>query len=683
MRLIAILLGAGLLFAAPVADTGLRFLSGRAALAAFDRMRAANDGISAGQISFDPSFDSSFDPWRGTLRVDNLVLRAQALTIRIGHLTYARKAGGSWLVSAALAQQNDAKTHDLSSAILDAARTAAQAGTISAEDIVIESADATYKIPRIEVAGTDLDEDELAALFDAKNSAPIGERFAQISAARITIPEVTAQFKNSPTTGEFVYRDIELGNVVKSHAAQATMKSLSANLVAQESATIKATCGPTRMNDFDIAQNLKLMSETAKTAEERKPLYSSLTVETCKITSDSESKSGRVQMVLEIGAIAASDVKGRPPMQSLASAKELFDVNRQDADAPDLLAKRNAYLSDIYASYEAGSVEMADLRITGTVSEAAAFSGSLGKVSLARFAASRIDELRFDDMALDTGGSKVKLAGFALRGINFANIIKFMDNKTEDRAGPLPVLDQVLVEKLDVDVVDSKTDANAHTRFQLAKFDMSGTNSIGGIPTRFAMGLEHFIVDLASLNSAEVADAVALGYDKLDLSSRLEMNFNAAKQELSVEDFSLIGKDMGVVKLSGQLSKVGQDLFSRDQSVAEAALLATLINRLEIRIENAGLFEKIIAAAAKKEGKSPDEIRRGYVAAASVNVPLMLDNGPGAKLIGAALAKFVAAPKNFHLIARAPNGLGASDLTLIKEPGALMQQLEIEATANE
>jgi hypothetical protein len=677
MRRIAILLGAGLLFAAPVADTGLRFLSGRAGSAAFDRMLAAHDEINAGQISFDPWFD----PWHSTLHVNNLVLRAQALSIRIGHLTYVQKAAGSWLVSAASAQQNGAKTHDLSSAIRDAARTAAEAGTISAEDIVIESADATYKIPRIEVAGTDLDEDELADLFDVKNSAPIGEKFAQISAARITIPEVTVQLKNSPTTGEIVYRDIELGNVVKSHAAQATMKSLSVNLVAQEGATIEATCGPVRMKDFDIAQNAKIMSETAKAAEQPTPLYSSLTIDTCRIASDSKAKSGKVQTVIDIGSITASDVKGRPPMQSLASAKELFDLNRRGADDPDVVAKRNAYLSDIYACYEAGSVEMANLRVTGASPEGASFSGSLGKVSLAHFAASRIAELRFDDMSIDTSGSRVKLSGFALRGINLANIIKLMDNKADARSGP--VLDQVLVEKLDVDVVDSKTDTNAHTRFQLAKFDMSGTNSIAGIPTRFAMGLDHFIVDLAGLDSAAVADTLALGYDKLDLSGRLAINFDAAKQELGVEDFSVIGKDMGVVKLSGLFSKVNQDLFSYDQSIAEAALLAALINRLEIRIENAGLFEKIIAAAAKKEGKSPEEIRRGYVAAASVNVPLMLDNGPGAKLIGAALAKFVAAPKTFHLIARAPNGLGASDLTLIKEPGTLMQQLEIEATANE
>ena len=385
MRRTAILLGAGLLFAAPVTDAGLRFLSGHAALAALDRMTAGYDGFSASHISF--------DPWRGTLRVDNLALRAPALSIRIGHLTYAPQAASSFLASAAMAQQNGAKTHDLSSTLVDAARTAFEAGKISAENIVIDSDEATYEIPRIEIAGTDLREDELTALFDAKNSAPIGERFARISAARIAIPEVTIKFKNSPTTGDVVYRDIELNNVVKSRVAEGTMKSLSANLVAPEGATLAATCGPVTAKDFDIAQNAKIMSETGKAAEEPKPLYSSLTVGKCKITSDSKSDSANVRTVVEIDSISASEVKGRPPRQSLASAKELFDANRQDSDDPDLLAKRSAYLSDIYASYEAGLVEMANLRVAGTSSGGASFSGSFAKISLAHFAASRVGEI--------------------------------------------------------------------------------------------------------------------------------------------------------------------------------------------------------------------------------------------------------------------------------------------------
>jgi len=678
MRRTAILIGAGLLFAAPVADAGLRFFSGRAALSAFDRMMAGHDRFSAGGVSF--------NIWSGTLDVDALAIQTPALSVRIGHLTYGQKTKdpllGS-LVAVAMAQQSDAKPHSLSSAVVDAAKEAAEAGKISAKDIVIDSKDATYKIPRIDVSGTGLDEDELAALFDAEDKTPIIERFAKVSASRITIPEVSIELKNSPTTAGFVYHDIELADVVKSHVAQGTMKSVSATLVSADGATLEATCGPVRTKDYDIAQNAKIMSETAKAQEPPKPLYGNLTVENCRIASDNKSDSAKVQTVIEIGSISASDVKGRPPMQSLAVAKELFDVNRPTLDDPDLLAKRNAYIADVYAAYEAGLVEMANLRVTGTAPEGASFSGSLAKVSLSHFAASKIDEIRFDDMSLDAGGTKVKLADFVLRGINFANITKLVQSKADERAPPLPVLDQILVDKLDVDVVDSKADANAHTRFQLAKFDMAGQNSIGGVPTHFVTGLEHFTMDLSTLKSAEAANIVALGYDKLDLSSRLAINFDAAKQELDVEDFSFIGKDMGAVKLSGQFSNVSQDLFSRDQAVAEAAIFSALVNRLEIKIENVGLFEKLIAAEAKKEGKSPEEIRRNYVAAASVNVPVILDNGPKAKLIGAALAKFAASSRNFHLIARAPNGLGASDFALVKEPGSLMEKLEIDVTANE
>jgi hypothetical protein len=684
MRRTAILIGAGLFFAAPVADAGMRYFSSRAALAAFDRMKFEHDQFSVGTISF--------DPWSGALKIDALVVHTPTFSIRIGRVTSTQKSKGpllGTLVSMAVAQEKDVKPHSFSSAIKDAAEEAADAGKISAEDIVIERDEATYKIPRIDVSGTDLDEDDLAALFDAANKTPVAERFAKVSADRVTIPEVSVQLKNSPTTGTLVYHDIELNNIVKSRAADGTIKSVNANLITQDGATLDASCGLVQSKDYDIAQNARIMSGAASPLEAQNapeppmPLYGKLTVENCRIASDNKNDSAKVQTVIEISSISASDVKGRPPMQSFAAAKDLFDVNRPNPDDPDILAKRGAYLADIYAAYEAGSVEMADLRITGTAPEGAAFSGSLAKISLSHFTASKIDEIRFDDMSVDAGGTKVKLADFVLRGINFANITKLVQNKTEEHPAPLPILDQILVDKLDVDAVDSKTDPNAHAHFQIAKFDMTGQNSIGGVPTHFAMGLDHFTMDLSTLKTAEAASIVALGYGKLDLSSRLAINFDAAKQELAVEDFSFLGKDMGAIKLSGQFSNVSPDLFSRDQSVAEAAIFSALVNRLEIKIENVGLFEKLIAAEAKKEGKTSDDIKRSYVAAASVNVPVMLDNGPKAKLIGAALAKFVASPKNFHLIAHAANGLGASDFALIKEPGTLIEKLEIDVTANE
>jgi len=102
-----------------------------------------------------------------------------------------------------------------------------------------------------------------------------------------------------------------------------------------------------------------------------------------------------------------------------------------------------------------------------------------------------------------------------------------------------------------------------------------------------------------------------------------------------------------------------------------------------VRIENAGFFERAIAAQAERQNKSADVLRQTYARAAIAFLPALLDNGPEAKAIGSAVAKFVAQPKSLHLIVVAPEGLGLSDLTSIQAPGALLKKLDIKVTANE
>jgi hypothetical protein len=140
---------------------------------------------------------------------------------------------------------------------------------------------------------------------------------------------------------------------------------------------------------------------------------------------------------------------------------------------------------------------------------------------------------------------------------------------------------------------------------------------------------------------------------------------------------------MGAIKLSALIDNVTKDLFSGDSASMQAAAFGALIKRVEVRIDNAGLFEKAAAAQAKTQNKSLEEIKRSYVTAAAIAVPAMLDNRPAAKIIGAALAKFLANPKSFHLIAISADGLGAADFALMKEPSTLLDALDIKASANE
>jgi hypothetical protein len=71
------------------------------------------------------------------------------------------------------------------------------------------------------------------------------------------------------------------------------------------------------------------------------------------------------------------------------------------------------------------------------------------------------------------------------------------------------------------------------------------------------------------------------------------------------------------------------------------------------------------------------------VAGAAVGIPAMMGNSPASKAIGNAVAKFLADPKTLRISARSRDGLGASDLMMLSDPLALLDKVEISASANE
>ena len=140
---------------------------------------------------------------------------------------------------------------------------------------------------------------------------------------------------------------------------------------------------------------------------------------------------------------------------------------------------------------------------------------------------------------------------------------------------------------------------------------------------------------------------------------------------------------MGAIALKGTFGNVTKDLFSADQNLTTAALLGTVIKDADLKIENTGIFEKALAVQAKEQKKPADQLRKELIAAASVMLPAMLDNAPAAKTLGNALAKFAAQPKTLHITAKAPAGLGLSDMANISNPAEILKKMDVTATADE
>jgi len=160
-------------------------------------------------------------------------------------------------------------------------------------------------------------------------------------------------------------------------------------------------------------------------------------------------------------------------------------------------------------------------------------------------------------------------------------------------------------------------------------------------------------------------------------------SWNEPGREIVVREVSLRGSDMGTAVLRGVIGNVGKDVFNVDPAVAMVAVVGATARSVELSVENNGLFDRLLAQQAKKQGKSADDLRREYGRAAAVAVPAMLDKSPSAKSLGQAIARFIAKPGRLTISARAKDaaGLGLSDLIGAPNPAAILDKLEITATA--
>jgi hypothetical protein len=258
------------------------------------------------------------------------------------------------------------------------------------------------------------------------------------------------------------------------------------------------------------------------------------------------------------------------------------------------------------------------------------------------------------------------------------------EEETEQPAVLVPTVAQFMMSKIDVSLGNDEREPTAvKPSFAIDHFEVDGAMPFEARPTQVTATLDHFTLNPALLKDSYLKPLVDMGYPKLDLSSRVEMAWDMSTEELTVKDVSINGSDMGALKVSGVIDKVSKDFFSGDTTAMQAAALGASIKKIEVRLDNAGLFERVIALEAKEQHKSIDDIKQTYVANAALGIPAMLNNKPAAKLIGAAVAKFVANPKSLHIVASSAEGLGAADFALIDDPTTLLDSLDIKATANE
>ena len=303
--------------------------------------------------------------------------------------------------------------------------------------------------------------------------------------------------------------------------------------------------------------------------------------------------------------------------------------------------------------------------------------------------------MAYEGLKVSSEDAKVSLGVFALRDLDLSNTLKTASNVAQgdpmalkNPRDALPTLGQILIGGLDIDVVARDGKGNAanggRNKLQLGKFDLTAGNYLSGIPTKLGWAIEKLVFDLpADVRDPKLKQLAALGLTRIDASNRVAAAWDAAKQELSLDDASFEGDKLGVIKLSLLAGNVDKGLFSGNAAMAQAAALGAVLKKLDLAVKDAGLLGVVLALGAKEQGKTAEQLRSEYVSAAAVGIPALLGNHPSAKALGAAVSKFLAQPKNLRINVVSRNGVGASDVAVMQSPADILSKIEIRAVANE
>lgn len=611
---------------------------------------------------------------------------------------------------------------------------AAQEGAVAVQDVtvtdvVLPLGGTLLKAPKLTASGTRLSKDELASILRPDSTVPWETRLARLDAASLTVPVLTSENagpgdnRQTVTYRDVVARDVRAGRVGELTAAGATVSAVSGPNRGS------GTYGQVRATDLDLAALSRLYTVPGDGKGPVQRVYGTVQV------SDVTYADARGTTV-KIARLNGRDLGGRQVPDGWSGAFETVAAGFQGAKDRRAFAGAAA---DLIEASALGNLEMQGL----SVSDSDPKGPVLFEIGRAAYASAGPDAgTVLQDLSLSRGSLRAHIGRLALTGTSLAPTVAALhDLAAQPAAGAglseaemrrlAPTLGNLTLTDLSVDLppeaepeparprdgrvparvtgpdagrpntakpADAKApevkaaDPLAVTvaphparRLALREATLAFGAPSDGVPSTSRLTLSGLGLPADLLTGAPILGMLPVyGYRDLDLDVVAEATMDERARDLSLREVTVTGRDIGTVRLSGTLGGIGPELFSGTLPAATMLMFSGSAKNLDLTVENAGLFERFLAAQSKDLSLKPDELRKEYVTASLLGVPIILGNSAAAKGIGAAMGQFVMKPGKLvlHAKAKEPAGIGFIDLGAARSPAALLDRLDVDAKAN-
>lgn len=577
----------------------------------------------------------------------------------------------------------------------------------------------TIVAPRIEVRGSSLEREGFVALVNGSTGESAVARMSRLNAAEISAPEVSFEQVIGPQKQVTTYRDVRFadirdGMIGRGEAARATI------------AVTGAPTGPMSgdmkrlaFEGFNIRHVARVLTERVQSgaSEAMTPIFGRVEQDgyTLDLGAAGRLTMGRMSargFAAKVGDEPLGDVINR--LSALSNAAER--AAREPAAAPQALKtdeerRIGLALLSLYDQISYGSGEARDLQMRII---APPKSGPAKPDAPARpNAAAETVEMTMSRLAF--GEDAPAKSGFAVEGLSFvggggrgaidsishsgfsasamiAALKTELANPTADFSQLdfrkfIPIFGTLRLAGLTVDAPQEARrgqPAPPPLKIALGMIELKVGEQLNGIPTDLSLTIDNLLAPVvAGPGNPAARDLLAMGYRTLDLSARMDLVWEAARNELAIRALSLGGAGMARLDAKGTLGNVTKDLFSSDVALAQVAALGATARSVEATLQNFGLFEKLLENEARKARKSPEELRQQFAMMASLGLSAILGPSDAAKTLTAAIARFVAKPGKLTVqaSAKSASGLGLADVITLSDPTEILDKIDVKATA--
>jgi hypothetical protein len=554
---------------------------------------------------------------------------------------------------------------------------------LTLENMRVNFGGTVYEAKRVDISGLAGSRADIDALLSSTSTEPMAARLRRIGARSISIPELTVTTKMGGETRSETYYKIAVRDIAEGKLAEATAESLTGEIVHRGNQRMPFSAARLMVSDVDLAGITRLYEVRATRPDEPwSKLYGAVSLENLELVEPS----GKSR--IRFGRFSGRDLLGRPMGETQSDIAAFFaDFNGREnhTDAENMRAIKMA--ADVLDAFRIGSIELSAIEVQ-MAGDAKTKDGTfkIGRVAYAAATPTMPADIRMEGLELLSPDARVTVASTSLSGFSFAATIEGM-KKLEGKAlaeisaadwrALIPTIGTYRQSGVAIDL------PKAPMKAALKGFELTADKPLNGVPTNLRLAWTGFSLALQG-DEDWARELRALGYEAIDVSFALAMNWNAETSEIAVTELNLAANDMGKVSATAVLGNVAKEAFSPDKGAAAAALLSAKAKSVTLRIEDGrDLLDRVITKAAKDQKTTPAKLRSFYAEGAVIVGVTMLGNSLSASTITKSVVNYIMDPSSFTLRAtpQSPSGITMLELIATQDPKKILEKVDVSAKA--